>query len=155
MSLTRTSRRPCSASTRATRSATSPGSRWSTRTAMPVPPAAETRSAVSSIVSGRSYSERRVRVERPVQYTVAPASPSAIAVPRPAPRVAPATSATVPSRAATGRRLGAGLRGRLASARPLLGGGRFLLGGRGLLVVGGLLAGRVARAALDRREARL
>ena len=34
---------------------------------------------------------------RPVQYTVAPASPSATAVPRPAPRVAPATSATLPS----------------------------------------------------------
>jgi len=31
---------------------------------------------VSSIVSGRSYSERRCRVVRPVQYTVAPASPS-------------------------------------------------------------------------------
>ena len=34
---------------------------------------------------------------RPVQYTVAPASPSATAVPRPAPRVAPATRATLPS----------------------------------------------------------
>jgi hypothetical protein len=33
---------------------------------------------------------------RPVQYTVAPASPSETAVPRPAPRVAPVTSATFP-----------------------------------------------------------
>ena len=33
--------------------------RWSTATAMPVPPAAVTSSAVSSIVSGRSTSERR------------------------------------------------------------------------------------------------
>ena len=32
----------------------------------------------------------------PVQYTVAPASPRARAIPRPAPRVAPATTATCP-----------------------------------------------------------
>src|ERR687890_33665 len=64
---------------------------------MPSPPASVTRSAVSSIVSGRSISERCSRVVRPVQYTVAPASPSATAMPRPAPRVAPATSATRPS----------------------------------------------------------
>src|SRR4029078_12540968 len=38
------------------------------------------------------------RLERPVQYTVAPCSPSAMAIPRPAPRVAPATSATRPSK---------------------------------------------------------
>ena len=43
------------------------GSRWSTATAMPSPPAAVTSSAVSSIVSGRSTSERRSRVLRPVQ----------------------------------------------------------------------------------------
>ena len=73
----------------ATSASTWPASRWSTATAIPVPPAALTSSAVSSIVSGRSYSERRSRVLRPVQYTVAPASPSATAVPRPAPRVAP------------------------------------------------------------------
>ena len=36
---------------------------------------------------------------RPVQMTVAPASPSAAAIPRPAPRVAPATTATFPCRA--------------------------------------------------------
>ena len=36
--------------------------------------------------------------ERPVQYTVAPAAPSCTAMPRPAPRVAPATSATLPLR---------------------------------------------------------
>ena len=38
-----------------------------------------------------------VRLLRPVQYTVAPASPSARAMPRPAPRVAPATTATWPA----------------------------------------------------------
>ena len=48
-------------------------------TAMPSPPRAVTISAVSSMVSGRSYSERRSRVVRPVQYTVAPASPRAVA----------------------------------------------------------------------------
>src|SRR4029077_3604358 len=63
---------------------------------MPWPPACCTRSAVSSIVLGRLSSERCVRVVRPVQYTVAPAAPSSIAMPRPAPRVAPATSATLP-----------------------------------------------------------
>ena len=78
---------------RATRAATAPGSRWSTATAMPRPPAAVTSSAVSSMVSGRLYSLRAAAVLRPVQYTVAPASPSATAMPRPAPRVAPATSA--------------------------------------------------------------
>lgn len=62
---------------------------------MPRPPASVTRPAVSSIVSGRSYSERQARVVRPVTYTVAPAAPSSMAMPRPAPRVAPATSATL------------------------------------------------------------
>src|SRR5438094_8800436 len=57
-----------------------------------------TSSAVSSIVSGRLYSERCVRVVRPVRYTMAPAAPSSIAMPRPAPRVAPATNATLPLR---------------------------------------------------------
>src|ERR687898_1001339 len=64
---------------------------------MPWPPAAVTSSAVSSIVSGRSISERRSRVLRPVAYTVAPASPRATAMPRPPPRVAPLTSATLPA----------------------------------------------------------
>jgi hypothetical protein len=50
--------------------------------------------AVSSIVSGRPYRERLPRTLRPVQYTIAPASPKARAIPRPAPRVAPATTAT-------------------------------------------------------------
>ena len=66
MSLTSTCNAPCSASMRATSSTTSSATRWSTGTAMPVPPAASTSSAVSSIVSGRSISERRERVERPV-----------------------------------------------------------------------------------------
>src|SRR5262245_27403373 len=64
--------------------------------AMPVPPSWVTSSAVSSIVSGRSYSDRACRVLRPVQMTVAPASPKAAAMPRPAPRVAPATTTTRP-----------------------------------------------------------
>ena len=37
-----------------------------------------------------------MRLLRPVQYTVAPASPNIRAIPRPAPRVAPATTATRP-----------------------------------------------------------
>ena len=40
----------------------------------------------------------RRRLDRPVQMTVAPASPRATAMPRPAPRVAPATIATLPAR---------------------------------------------------------
>src|SRR6185369_3888958 len=63
---------------------------------MPRPPAASTSAAVSSIVSGRFISDRCDRVVRPVQYTVAPAAPSCTAMPRPAPRVAPATNATFP-----------------------------------------------------------
>jgi hypothetical protein len=64
---------------------------------MPRPPASSTSAAVSSIVSGRSISDRSVRVVRPVTYTVAPAEPSCTAIPRPAARVAPATRATLPS----------------------------------------------------------
>src|SRR5262245_32916446 len=50
--------------------------------------------AVSSIVSGRAYGDGWPGTLRPVQYTIAPASASARAIPRPAPRVAPATTAT-------------------------------------------------------------
>src|SRR5438105_7758830 len=64
---------------------------------MAAPPAAAIISAVSSIVSGRPYGERLPRTLLPVQYTVAPASPSARAMPRPAPRVAPATTAIRPA----------------------------------------------------------
>ncbi len=60
------------------------------------PPRRVTSSAVSSIVSGRLYSDLADRVVRPVQTTVAPASPSAAAMPRPTPRVAPATTAMRP-----------------------------------------------------------
>src|SRR5262245_15681293 len=70
------------------------------RTAMPRPPRADTISAVSSIVSRRpAYTPVAgcSRVVRPVQYTVAPPSPSMHAIPRPAPRVAPATRAIFPS----------------------------------------------------------
>src|SRR5262252_5357964 len=49
------------------------------------------------MVSGRLYGDGWPVVLRPVQYTVAPASPSIRAIPRPAPRVAPATTATRPS----------------------------------------------------------
>src|SRR5439155_4646111 len=53
------------------------------------------------MVSARLYSDRLDRVVRPVHTTVAPASPKAAAMPRPAPRVAPATTATRP-RSASG-----------------------------------------------------
>src|SRR5271154_1817875 len=80
---------------------------------MPCPPAAVTISAVSSIVSGRprvgvevaAVVAPRFRELRPVQYTVAPASPSATAMPRPAPRVAPATSAIFPCNGFPGKTL--------------------------------------------------
>src|SRR5688572_7028619 len=64
---------------------------------MPLPPRAVTISAVSWIVSGRFFMPGLPETLRPVQYTVAPASPSAVAMPRPAPRVAPATTATFPA----------------------------------------------------------
>src|SRR3954471_12536619 len=48
------------------------------------------------MVSGRASGDGLPLTLRPVQYTVAPASASARAMPRPAPRVAPATSATRP-----------------------------------------------------------
>src|SRR5437764_6098264 len=63
---------------------------------MAVPPSSWMIAAVSSIVSGRPYGEGWPRALRPVQYTSAPASPRARAMPRPAPRVAPATTATCP-----------------------------------------------------------
>jgi hypothetical protein len=77
--------------------ATSSGSEWSQRTATPLPPAAVTSSAVSSIVSGRFIGERPDLVERPLPYTVAPSAPSSMAIARPQPRVAPATRATLPA----------------------------------------------------------
>src|SRR5215510_10971439 len=49
------------------------------------------------MVSGRLYGDGLPFTLRPVQYTIAPASPSARAMPRPAPRVAPATTATRPA----------------------------------------------------------
>src|SRR5690349_11160147 len=60
------------------------------------PPSRAIMSAVSSIVSGRLYGDGLPRVLRPVQITVAPASPRARAIARPAPRVAPATTAICP-----------------------------------------------------------
>ena len=71
---------------------------------MPVPPSLRDQlggllDRLGPVVVGRGA--RRVRLLRPVQMTVAPASPSAAAMPRPAPRVAPATTATRP-RSASG-----------------------------------------------------
>src|SRR5437763_4567055 len=63
---------------------------------MASPPAAWIISAVSSMVSGLPYGDGLPRTLLPVQYTVAPASPNARAIPRPAPRVAPATIAIRP-----------------------------------------------------------
>jgi hypothetical protein len=81
--------------TRSTRAATAAGSSWSTTRAVPCPPAAASSSPVSSIVSGRPISERPVtRLLRPVAYTYSPARANSTAMVRPAPRVAPATSAT-------------------------------------------------------------
>ena len=97
MSLTRTSRRPCSSRDAVDeRRAPAPGRGGRPGTAMPWPPASVTRSAVSSMVSGRSYSERpraggaarsrrRSRRPRPV--------PRRCPGPRPGSR--PATSATL------------------------------------------------------------
>src|SRR3954469_11089247 len=62
-----------------------------------MPPDALMIAAVSSIVSGRPYGDGLPLPLRPVQETVAPASASARAMPRPAPRVAPATRATRPA----------------------------------------------------------
>src|SRR5580704_18983080 len=64
---------------------------------MPWPPRRVTSSAVSSMVPGApSAGLGPERVVRPVTYTVAPASPSARAMPRPQPLLAPATTATLP-----------------------------------------------------------
>ena len=54
--LTRTSRRPCSSSTRRNSASTASSSRWSRATATAVPPAAVTSSAVAPIVPGSGWS---------------------------------------------------------------------------------------------------
>jgi hypothetical protein len=64
-----------------------------TCTAMPLPPAAVTSAAASWIVPGREESPGFS--DRPVTYTVEPCLPSATAIPRPAPRLAPVTTAIV------------------------------------------------------------
>ncbi len=78
--------------------ATSAGTVWSTRTAIPCPPRAVTSSAVS--LDGL----RPVLHPRAVRARCGPCSrrwrrphPSAVAMPRPAPRVAPATTAIFPA----------------------------------------------------------
>ena len=50
--------------------------------------------AASSIVPGTPSVVGPLPALRPVTYTVAPAAPSSRAMPRPAPRLAPVTSAT-------------------------------------------------------------
>src|SRR5687768_6524412 len=87
-----------SRSTRAAKASTSDGSVKSHRTAMPSPPALVTSSAVSSIVSARPTSDCWSRVVRPPTNTVAPTAPNSTAMARPAPRVAPVTTATFPLR---------------------------------------------------------
>src|SRR4051812_29178047 len=62
---------------------------------MPLPPRAVTASAVSSTVPGRLSVVGLSFTLRPVTYTVAPRSPSVSAIPRPAPRLAPVTTATL------------------------------------------------------------
>ena len=69
---------------------------WSQGTARPCPPASVTSSAVSSTECGNSATAGRPRTLRPVTYTVAPSAPSATATPRPAPRLAPVTTAILP-----------------------------------------------------------
>lgn len=95
MSFTSPCSAPCSPPIHSISAHTCTATRWSTSTAIPCPPAASTSAAGSSIVSGRFISERAARVVCPVAYTGAPAAPSGIAMPRPAPRVAPATSAAL------------------------------------------------------------
>ena len=102
------SSRPCSARMRSKSAATEASSLWSQTAATPVPPASVTLAAVVSMVSSPSP------VERPVMYTVAPASPRPIAMPRPMPRLDPVTTATLPVNGA--------FMGRLLVDRCLVGG---------------------------------
>src|SRR4030095_3746811 len=76
------------------------------------------------MVSGRRYGDGRPVTLRPVQYTVAPASPSARAIPRPAPRVAPATTATLPVNGLVDAAAGDSGRG-IRSSRLLVNGRSF------------------------------
>ena len=70
------------------------------------PAAAPINSAVSSMVSGRPGVAGAPRVLRPVHQTLAPAAASSWAMPRPAARVAPATSATCPCSGCSGVGIG-------------------------------------------------
>src|SRR5919109_3208425 len=74
---------------------TSASTVWSQRTAIPRPPRSVTSRSVSSIVPGTLSVVGPRSTLRPDTYTVAPAAPSASAMPRPAPRLAPVTSAMV------------------------------------------------------------
>src|ERR1017187_10315134 len=91
------SSRPGSSSTRRNKVAASSSLPRSARTGMPWPPRAQTSSAVSSTVPGApSAGLGPWREGRAATYTGAPASPSASAMPLPAPRLDPATTAIFP-----------------------------------------------------------
>src|SRR5690349_13063472 len=64
---------------------------------MPRPPAAVTARAVSSTVPGRCDVDPADPPDRAVAHTVQPAAPSATAMPRPTPRLAPVTHAVLES----------------------------------------------------------
>src|SRR4028119_1984832 len=64
---------------------------------MHIPPASSTANWVSRRLPEMPPELELLRL-RPVMYTVAPASPSPIAIPLPMPRVAPVTNVTLPSR---------------------------------------------------------
>src|ERR1044072_5254232 len=99
MSFTSTSSRAWLHSIAETSPSTKTGPSWSTTSAEPAPPAAAIRSPVSSIVSGLPISEGPdARLLRPVAQTYKPARASSTAIARPAPRVAPATNATLIAR---------------------------------------------------------
>src|ERR1017187_1853976 len=99
------SSRPCSSSTRRNKATVSSSLPRSARTGMPWPPRAQTSSAVSSTVPGvPSAGLGPWREVRAATYTVAPASPSASAMPLPAPRLDPATIAIFPCKFLYARR---------------------------------------------------
>ena len=99
MSLTSTWRAPCSASIRSTSAATSLGFQVVDLDRDPVPAGRVDQLGGLLDRLGPVHLRALLPVVRPVQYTVAPAAPSWTAMPRPAPRLAPATSATLPSSA--------------------------------------------------------
>src|SRR5439155_6892421 len=86
--------RPRSARSRPASARVCASSVWSHTTGTPQPPARVTAAAVSSTVPPSAGYVGRPAADRPVQYTVMPAAPSATAIPLPTPRLAPVTNAT-------------------------------------------------------------